>query len=125
MGLFRHRGNIARLRDGSERQISEHPALQPAARSLHVLALGIWCGMGVFFSFVAAPALFRDFEAVGKKPADERPAWLPLPATFQASDDLVQGPKEQGSRVAGFGRRRCCWRSITSPTRRSRLLIDW
>jgi glycerol-3-phosphate acyltransferase PlsY len=100
--FYRHRGNIARLREGSERRIGEHPALEPAARSLHVLSLGLWCGMGVFFSFVMGPTLFREFEALGDKPAAERDVWFPLPAAFEASDDSVQGPKEQGSRAFGF-----------------------
>jgi len=97
--FMRHRTNIARLRDGSERRIEPHQLLQPTARALHVLSLGMWCGMGVFFSFVTATALFRDFEALGQTP--ERPAWFPLPALYESSDDLVNGPKEQGSRVAG------------------------
>jgi glycerol-3-phosphate acyltransferase PlsY len=100
--FLRHRGNISRLRAGAERQVHDHPALEPTARSLHVLALGLWCGMGVFFSWVAAPALFANFEEVGRKPADERPIWFPLPAAFEASDQAFQGPKEQGVRAAGF-----------------------
>jgi len=100
--FLRHRGNIARLREGVERKIGEHRALGQAARSLHVLSLGLWGGMGIFFSFIAAPTLFDNFEIITKKPAEERPAWLPLPDLFQTSDAFIKGPKEQGSRLAGF-----------------------
>ncbi len=101
--FYRHRGNIARLRAGSEPQLGPSPLFESVARSMHVLSLGMWCGMGVFFTFVVALALFHDFEAIGKKPAAERPNWLPLPTAFQTSDDTVKNaPKEQGSRAAGY-----------------------
>jgi len=31
----------------------------------------------------------------------ERPAWLPHAAAFEKKDDAIDGPKEQGARVAG------------------------
>lgn len=100
--FVRHRGNIARLRDGSERKIRPNPLLEPLARSLHVLSLGLWCGMGVFFSFVTALALFGDFEKLGQDA--NRPNWFPRPALFDLKDDAakIDGPKEQGSRAAGY-----------------------
>jgi glycerol-3-phosphate acyltransferase PlsY len=106
--VVRHRGNIARLRDGTERSISPSPILEPTARSLHVLSLAIWCGAVIFFSFVTALALFGDFEALGQKPAERRPAWFPLVAEFEHQDPKVDdkiefdGHKEQGTRAAGY-----------------------
>jgi acyl-phosphate glycerol 3-phosphate acyltransferase len=85
---LRHRANIARLLRGQENRVSDSPRLRMLARILHVLALGLWFGSGVFFSFVTAPALFHTFEGFAGNP----PGWLPLPA------DLT---KEQGTRLAG------------------------
>jgi acyl-phosphate glycerol 3-phosphate acyltransferase len=84
----RHRANVARLAAGTENRIADSPRLEMLARVLHVLALGLWFGAGVFFSFLAAPSLFATFEGMAGGP----PAWLPLPA------DLA---REQGTRLAG------------------------
>jgi acyl-phosphate glycerol 3-phosphate acyltransferase len=85
---LRHRANIARLLRGQENRVSDSPRLHMLARVLHVLALGLWFGSGVFFTFVAALSLFHTFEGFAQGP----PSWLPLPA------DLT---KEQGTRLAG------------------------
>lgn len=100
--FWRHRGNIQRIRAGSERQITPQPAFDPAARMLHTLSLGLWCGATTFFSFVVAVQLFRGFEAVGDDVA-HRPNWLPLAEEFSRVDPAIgfNGPKDQGSRVAG------------------------
>ena len=98
--FVRHGGNIARLRAGTERQISANRFLEPTARSLHVLSLGLWCGMGVCFTLMTA-IQFRDLEALGK--STDRPTWFPLPAMFERSDNVVKNaPAEQGSRAFGF-----------------------
>jgi acyl-phosphate glycerol 3-phosphate acyltransferase len=100
--IVKHRANLRRLREGTESQLKEHRAMQPIARSLHVLSLGLWCGTTIFFSFVVALSLFNGFEQVAQLPAAERPAWFPLPADFARADDTLKGPKEQGSRAAGL-----------------------
>jgi acyl phosphate:glycerol-3-phosphate acyltransferase len=97
--VLKHRGNVGRLWHGTENRIRENTAMMQVQRSLHVLALGLWFGFAVGFSFVVALSLFNTFEALGQQ--DERPAWFPLPAEFAKSDETVNGPKEQGSRVAG------------------------
>ena len=66
--------------------------MRQLSKSLHVLALGFWFGMTVFFTFVAAPLLFQTFESLGATPPDQRPAWLPL------AHDL---DREKGTRLAG------------------------
>jgi hypothetical protein len=85
------------------------------AKTLHVLAVGLWFGMAVFFSFPVALSLFDTFERVtepGQKPPWFPPAslyqsepatWTPPPAgidkpIFQSARDVE---KEQGSRAAG------------------------
>jgi acyl-phosphate glycerol 3-phosphate acyltransferase len=60
---LRHRSNLARLIRGEENRVTDSPRLQMIARVLHVLALSLWFGGGVFFSFLVAPSLFRTFEA--------------------------------------------------------------
>lgn len=72
------------------------------AKSLHVLSLGLWFGMCIFFTFVVTLSLFATFEAVATHPAAERPAWFPLAPEFRHIDTEVNGPKEQGSRAAGY-----------------------
>jgi glycerol-3-phosphate acyltransferase PlsY len=97
--FVRHRANISRLTEGTENRLEEKPVMQQLQRSLHVVAVGLWFGMAVFFTFVVALSLFGTFETLGQQA--DRPGWLPLPAEFTKSDEVVNGPKEQGSRVAG------------------------
>ena len=75
--------------------------MQPVARSMHVLSLGLWLGMGVFFNFIVGLSLFHTFEAAGE--ANPRPAWFPQAAEYAKTEpDLkLSGPKEQGSRAFG------------------------
>jgi len=86
--VFRHRTNIVRLMDGCEPPLEGISRLPAIDRAIHLVALGMWCGAGWFFSMVVAPQLFETFNAVVKSPED----WLPL------SDDTV---KDLGSRLAG------------------------
>src|SRR5262249_49193429 len=62
------------------------------------LAVGLWFGTAVFFSFVVALSLFRTFEAETQKLITERPRWLAVPAEF---DRTPATQKEMGSRLAG------------------------
>jgi acyl-phosphate glycerol 3-phosphate acyltransferase len=87
--LVRHRSNLARLSRGEESRIKDSPKLTMLARVLHVLALALWFGGGVFFTFIAALSLFHTFEGL----ADQRPEWLNL------TGDLT---KEQVTRLAGM-----------------------
>lgn len=84
----RHRSNFARLARGQENRFADSPRLRMIARALHVLAVGLWFGSAVFFSFVAALTLFTTFEGF----ANGKPDWLPLPTEMT---------KEQGTRLAG------------------------
>src|SRR5262249_37691118 len=68
-------------------------------RILHVLAVGLWFGTAVFFSFPVALTLFGSFEELAAKPQDERPLWFPVPDEFNKDAALR---KEQGTRAAGF-----------------------
>jgi acyl phosphate:glycerol-3-phosphate acyltransferase len=96
--LFRHRGNVRRLLGGNENRLEDSVTMNTLGKVLHVLALGLWFGGAVFFSFVVALTLFGQFEAVADKPAAERPLWFPLPEEFDRDDVR----KEQGSRAAGY-----------------------
>ena len=84
-------------------------------RIIHVLSLGLWFGAAVFFSFPVALSLFGTLEGEARKPAAERPVWLPLPEHFAKDPqawppggaeqplfaDAEQLRKEQGTRAAG------------------------
>lgn len=76
------------------------------ARILHVFAVGLWFGMGVFFSFVVGPSLFGSFEEISAKDEDARPYWFPTTDEFEQHIEGAKLPeplrKEQGSRAAGF-----------------------
>ena len=100
--FVRHRANVRRLWKGEESRLPEGGTMQQAGKVMHVLALGLWFGMSVFFSFVVALSLFHTFEELGKKPAAEREPWFPLPAEFARVEPEMNGPREQGSRAAGY-----------------------
>jgi acyl phosphate:glycerol-3-phosphate acyltransferase len=84
----KHRSNFARLARGQENRLADSPRLRMLARVLHLLAVGLWFGAGVFFSFVAAPSLFATFEAF----AAGKPDWLTAPGGLT---------EETGRRLAG------------------------
>jgi glycerol-3-phosphate acyltransferase PlsY len=90
--VIRHFGNIGRLIAGRENQVPESAAMNTLTRVIHVLALGLWFGGGMIFSFLVAVQLFAKLESLGATPADQRPAWLALPANFD---------KAAGTRLAG------------------------
>jgi acyl-phosphate glycerol 3-phosphate acyltransferase len=73
--IIRHRTNITRLTRGTENRLQETRTMLTLSKTIHVLALGLWFGSGVFFTFVAAPLIFQSFESMARSPA-ERPAWL-------------------------------------------------
>jgi hypothetical protein len=62
------------------------------AKVLHVLALGLWFGMTIFFTFFVAFSLFGTFERLAELPATERDR-QPFVADFD---------KTKGSQVAGI-----------------------
>src|SRR6516225_7050904 len=100
MVIFKHRSNISRLVQDREHQIRETAAMFRTVKSLHVLAVGLWFGTAIFFSFVVGLTLFDAFEQLGAH--EPRPAWFPLSPAFAHKDDAIDGPKEQGTRAAGF-----------------------
>src|SRR5205807_6181247 len=73
--FVRHRTNVRRLLAGTENRLKDTPAMNSLTRTLHVLAVGLWFGTVVFFSFVVGLSLFDHF---GKLPdSTERPLWFP------------------------------------------------
>jgi acyl-phosphate glycerol 3-phosphate acyltransferase len=74
--FVRHRSNLARLFRGNENQIKDSPTMRHLVKTVHVLALGLWFGSGIFFTFFVALSLFQTFEALGTSPSSERPSWL-------------------------------------------------
>jgi acyl-phosphate glycerol 3-phosphate acyltransferase len=91
--LVRHKSNVSRLLQGTESRLPDSPTMRQLTKVLHIVAVGLAFGSGVFFSFVVALSLFHTFEGLGSLPPAERPAWLPVSADFD---------KEKGTRLAGF-----------------------
>jgi acyl-phosphate glycerol 3-phosphate acyltransferase len=89
--FVRHRANINRLLQGNENRLKETQPMQLLTKTIHVLALGLWFGSAVFFTFVATLVIFDTFGSLSAKPVPERPAWLP--ASFG---------REQGIQLAGI-----------------------
>jgi acyl-phosphate glycerol 3-phosphate acyltransferase len=98
--IVKHRGNLVRLAQGNENQLREVPAMSRLSKSLHVLAVGLWFGAAIFFSFVVGLTIFSRFEQLGEH--EPRPAWFPRDPRFARVDGAINGPREQGIRAAGF-----------------------
>lgn len=75
------------------------------SKILHVLALGLWFGTVIFFSFVVGLNLFGTFEKVAEKEPEEREVWFPMWNAYDGPslDPALPEPlrKEQGTRAAG------------------------
>jgi hypothetical protein len=61
------------------------------SKVIHVLALGLWFGSSVFFTFVATVLIFKTLREYGALSLNERPTW-PLPNGFN---------EDSGTRLAG------------------------
>jgi hypothetical protein len=103
--FVRHHANIRRLLRGNENRIKDSPAMLLLGKTLHVLALGLWFGTVLFFTFVVGLVLVHTFEAEASKPRSERPLWFPewqVPHE-RIPDSALPDPlrKEQGSQAFG------------------------
>lgn len=98
--IAKHHANIGRLLQGTENQLKESILMTQVVRSLHVLALGLWFGTSIFFTFVVGFSLFGSFEKQAL--ANERESWFPQPAMYEARKSDMEPVKEQGTRAAGF-----------------------
>jgi acyl-phosphate glycerol 3-phosphate acyltransferase len=98
--LVKHRANIGRLLTGTENKLRNNVMMRQLNKSLHVLALGLWFGSSIFFTFVVATSLFQSFETAAQK--DDRDSWFPQPTMYRDVTDAIDAPKEQGSRAAGY-----------------------
>src|SRR5262249_54252285 len=111
--IARHHANIGRLVRGTENQLEDTPTMRLIGKIIHVLALGLWFGSIVFFTFVVAPNLFNTFLSIGEQDGAARPNWFVLPEQFdkdlakwQQGDQLLFKDRralghEQGFRAAG------------------------
>jgi acyl-phosphate glycerol 3-phosphate acyltransferase len=103
----RHRANIERLFRGTENRIPESGTMLTFTKTVHVLALGLWFGSVVYFTFFVGLSLFATFEAATAVDKDARPYWLPVsPQLDQKTPQNTRFPdplrKEQGSRIFGM-----------------------
>jgi glycerol-3-phosphate acyltransferase PlsY len=103
--FLRHRANLGRLLQGNENRLKETPAMLHLTKVLHVLALGLWFGAALFFSFVVGFNLFETFERIAAEAPAERAVWFPMWKAYDgpSPNPLFPGPlrKEQGARAAG------------------------
>lgn len=106
--IVRHRSNLARLWSGEESALKDPTIMFTIGKVLHVLAMGLWFGMALFFTFVVGFALFGTFDKVAERPAEKRPLWLPMPEEYnrerpESLAKVLPEPlrKDQGSRAAG------------------------
>jgi acyl-phosphate glycerol 3-phosphate acyltransferase len=97
--FLRHGSNIRRLVDGTENRLKDTKTMHQFSKTIHVLAVGLWFGSTMFFSFVVALTLFGTLETEAALPRQERPLWFPLPPEFDLDQ---QTRKEQGTRAAGM-----------------------
>jgi acyl-phosphate glycerol 3-phosphate acyltransferase len=95
--FVKHRANIGRLVRGNENRLADCETMRQISKVIHVMAVGLWFGMAVFFSFPVALTLFGSFETLAE--SKNRPTWFPLPEAYTLQLDLQ---KEQGIRAAGF-----------------------
>jgi glycerol-3-phosphate acyltransferase PlsY len=76
-------------------------------KTVHVLALGLWFGTAIFFTFVVALSLLHTYDALAAPPPGERQPWFPVPPDLERAPPSKHFPeplrKEQGSRVFGAG----------------------
>ncbi len=89
--VVKHRANVRRLVAGTENRIGASTPQESALRSLHLLAVGLWFGGSLFFTFVAAPPIFASFKAVVAESPSDRTALLDIvpPGTPPAGRDAL------------------------------------
>jgi hypothetical protein len=94
--VVKHRANLGRLLAGTENQLEARSMFDFLQRALHLLALALWLGSAVFFSFLAAPTIFASFREVAKSSPGDRTAYVPI------NEGLDDTKKDQlGSALAG------------------------
>ncbi len=86
--IVRHRTNIGRIRDGSERTLESVRRFEWMVPGLHAATIGFWCGGGWFFTLGIAGKIFASFEAL----ISNKPDWL----------SITGNAHEYGSRLAGI-----------------------
>jgi glycerol-3-phosphate acyltransferase PlsY len=99
--VLRHRTNVARLLQGNENRLRNGGTMLTVTKIVHLLALGVWLGSVVFFTFGVGLPLFHAYQSLGTD-VEHRPAWFPLARDFSRTDARIDGPTEQGTRAAGF-----------------------
>ena len=103
MVVLRHRANLGRLLQGNENRQRESFTMLVLVKTIHVLAVGLWFGTTIFFTFVVGLSLLRTYGDLTA--SKDRPFWLPLPEQLKRDRPSASFPdplrKEQGSRIFG------------------------
>ncbi len=94
--VIKHRSNMMRLWRGTENGLKERTMFGFSQRAAHLIALALWFGSSVFFSFIEAPIIFATFKEVAHNPPGDRTAFVPI------NRDLDSGKMDElGSALAG------------------------
>jgi len=94
--IWKHRGNLRRLTQGTESRLEERPMFDYLQRTMHLIALGLMLGSAVFFNLVAAPTIFRSLQEVAFSEPGDRTAQVPINTGLD--DDKK---KQLGNALAG------------------------
>jgi glycerol-3-phosphate acyltransferase PlsY len=97
--VLRHVGNLRRVLQGTESRLPDTPAMLTFSRTLHVLALALWLGSGVFFNLIAAPIIFESFEKAVRAEPGPRTANVNIAADVDKSND--ERVKQLSNALAG------------------------
>ena len=94
--LARHGGNLVRLQHGTENRLKETVLLHQIAKTLHVLAVGLWFGSVAFFILVAL-SVFQNFEDLTKPSARTvNPGCRCRTSSQQRKKVLSRDPRNRG-----------------------------
>lgn len=100
---IKHISNIKRICNGTENLVQDSLLWRGLEKSMLQLALGLWIGSYVFFTFVVGPGVFNWFEKAVLQ--ENPPYWLVVPEVLkQKAPEGMPNPleKEQASRLAGL-----------------------
>jgi acyl phosphate:glycerol-3-phosphate acyltransferase len=76
--IVKHRANLKRILQGTESKWEDKTVWQNSAKTIHLLAIGLWFGSAIFFNFIAALAINQSFKQTIATAPNDRTANLPI-----------------------------------------------
>ncbi len=99
MVVVKHRANLKRLLNGTENKVGDGAMRHTLLRAIHLLAVGLWCGSGFFFIFVAATPILTAYKEVVDGPPSYRTAGVEI----VPPDTTPEKKKQLASALGGVG----------------------